>query len=620
MSDLLSIGASGVRAYRTALGVVADNVANADSPGYVRRLVVLKAAPAAGAGNPLTRDITNGSGVDAQATLRAYEALRVKTARNAGGDVARLAARGDWLTRLETVVSGGSAGLNAGLGGFYDGAQDLAVSPTSTAARTIFLDRADRVATAFRASAAGLAELATDLAETTATAVREVNGLMATLAQVNVELNRTQAGGEASNALLDERDRLLGELGTYLRIGVAEGRGGAVEVRLGEGPNAPLLLAGDTATRVGVRDGSNGAELVLDPTHAAVAVRLPASGSLAGLIEAARQVTSATTDIDALATRFAAAVNDAHALGVDATGADGAALFATGSLTVAPGSANAGTATVEVAIADQAPVDPVGYVLRRAAGAWSLSCADGSGTVSGAGPLVLDGVTISPSSGGRDGDVFVLATTMGAAGIALRPLAPSQLAVSARWLGDTGASNAGSGRLNLTTDPTAAGLPLRSTYLVRMIDPTNAEIVDPANGAVLATLPVVGGSVEGAGVRFTLTGVPVAGDTFRIVRASAGSADSGNLRALAATRNAGLEADLDASVAGIASRLSETLRMSKAATAVYDDASRAADAVSGVDLDREAAELTRLQAAYKANAQVIATARELFDALLQVVR
>ena len=34
MSDLLSIGASGLRAYQTALTRVSDNIANAATPGY----------------------------------------------------------------------------------------------------------------------------------------------------------------------------------------------------------------------------------------------------------------------------------------------------------------------------------------------------------------------------------------------------------------------------------------------------------------------------------------------------------------------------------------------------------------------------------------------------------
>ena len=37
MSDLLSIGASGLAAYRNALNTIGENVANAETPRYSRR-------------------------------------------------------------------------------------------------------------------------------------------------------------------------------------------------------------------------------------------------------------------------------------------------------------------------------------------------------------------------------------------------------------------------------------------------------------------------------------------------------------------------------------------------------------------------------------------------------
>ena len=42
MSDLLSVGASGLRAYGRALSNVGDNIANAQTPGYARRTTRLE--------------------------------------------------------------------------------------------------------------------------------------------------------------------------------------------------------------------------------------------------------------------------------------------------------------------------------------------------------------------------------------------------------------------------------------------------------------------------------------------------------------------------------------------------------------------------------------------------
>ena len=143
--------------------------------------------------------------------------------------------------------------------------------------------------------------------------------------------------------------------------------------------------------------------------------------------------------------------------------------------------------------------------------------------------------------------------------------------------------------------------------------------------ALVATVALDGSRITGTGFGFSLVGTPQAGDSFRLLASGAGSNDNGNARALAQVRDASaagstLETSLDASLAGIASRLAETNRLAETAQAVRDDSARARDAVSGVDINQEAAELTRLQAAYRANAQVIAAARDMLDTLFGIAR
>ena len=77
---------------------------------------------------------------------------------------------------------------------------------------------------------------------------------------------------------------------------------------------------------------------------------------------------------------------------------------------------------------------------------------------------------------------------------------------------------------------------------------------------------------------------------------------------------------LDADLAGVGAIVGNTRRLEAAAASLKEDAARANDAVSAVDLEKEAAELTRLQAAYRANAQVIGVARDLFDQILGLTR
>ncbi len=627
MTDLLRIGASGVRACQAALAVTGDNVANADSENYVRRSLSLSGAPA-GAGSPFARDTIAGSGVIAGAITRAGDSLKTNAARVAAGDHERFAARSDWLSRLQDSVTGSA--LDARLGGFFDAGVDLAAAPTSTAARTIFLDRADQAASGFAALGGDLARLDADIGSALAATTAEINAVTTGLARVNDELRRTQSGGAAANGLLDSRDALLAALAERVRVTINEGARGAVTVTLGSGGGGAVLVPGSgSAVRIGVRDIGAGPELVLDPTHSAVAVRLPASGSLAGLIEAQREVAAARLAIDALATRFATSVNDWAQQGSDALGDPGTPLFSTTTITVTAGAANAGSAGIEASLADGATPAPDGYRLVRDALGFTLARNDGTASVTGAGTLVLDGLTVTPRAGAKTGDSWRLDPVGGAIGLALRPIGPAQLAVADRYVSDASADNQGNARLVARPDASAAGFagtpPLRITVTAFAAGIGSADISDPATGTVLATAPLDGSFVAGTGFGFSLSGVPAAGDSFRLLATGAGSSDNGNARALALVRDATaaggtLETSLDASLAGIASRLAETDRLAETAQGVRDDSARARDAVSGVDINQEAAELTRLQAAYRANAQVIAAARDMLDTLLGIAR
>ena len=60
--------------------------------------------------------------------------------------------------------------------------------------------------------------------------------------------------------------------------------------------------------------------------------------------------------------------------------------------------------------------------------------------------------------------------------------------------------------------------------------------------------------------------------------------------------------------------------MASQQSVVLTDLQGLRDAISGVDLDEEAANLIEFQASYQAAAKVLRTSSELFDTLMQAVR
>ncbi len=108
----------------------------------------------------------------------------------------------------------------------------------------------------------------------------------------------------------------------------------------------------------------------------------------------------------------------------------------------------------------------------------------------------------------------------------------------------------------------------------------------------------------------------------------ANSSDNGNAKLLSNLDDArvlnGGTLTLNGAIGGLTTQVGSAARQAdysaQAQQVIHDQAQAARDAVSGVNLDEEAADLMRLQQAYQAASQIIATADTLFQSLLAATR
>ena len=129
-------------------------------------------------------------------------------------------------------------------------------------------------------------------------------------------------------------------------------------------------------------------------------------------------------------------------------------------------------------------------------------------------------------------------------------------------------------------------------------------------------------------VRFKITGNPKEGDTFHLEYNKDGVGDNSNAVALAGLQNERVLADSTATygqlyaqiVSRVGSKTHELDISGKAQQLLLNQAEERREAISGVNVDEEAANLIKYQQLYKANAQVMATSKELFDTLMQAFR
>jgi flagellar hook-associated protein 1 FlgK len=143
------------------------------------------------------------------------------------------------------------------------------------------------------------------------------------------------------------------------------------------------------------------------------------------------------------------------------------------------------------------------------------------------------------------------------------------------------------------------------------------------NGQLLAPF-----NVAGTDIQLRISGNPQTGDQFTLGNNTGAVSDNRNALSLASlgtediliNGTSSLQGSYGQMIADVGSKTHQAEVTMNAQRTLLNQAEAAVSAVSGVNLDEEAANLLRFQQAYQANAQMISTANTLFQTLLDSVR
>jgi flagellar hook-associated protein 1 len=217
----------------------------------------------------------------------------------------------------------------------------------------------------------------------------------------------------------------------------------------------------------------------------------------------------------------------------------------------------------------------------------------GMASVAVGGVMVVDGITANAVTAiTRAGDLASLSVTGSA----------TSATVSGGSIG--GLASAGARIAALATD-----LDTLAADFATAINGFQANGRTPANAA---GAPLLSGASAATLTLLTM-------DPAAIAAADAAGQANGNLNAIARLRGAGgAESGWTTMVHTLATQLNTARADSDASAAIADQAASRRDALSGVDLDREASEMLRLQQAYDAAARVLQVARETMQSILNI--
>ncbi len=493
MADILSIGGSGLTAYRQSLEAIGNNITNANTDGYSRRDATLKAVGTANE-SPISANTGSGSGVAVELITRSSDNFVQAEARQATSAASQASALADRLNNLQTTLFSANNDLGTAVQGFFNTVQDFATEPTSIPVRTTMLQSADALATSFNTQAATLSQESQSTLSDMNDTLNSTNALTKQLDTINKQLNSLSNSSGATNDLLDQRDAVVNQIVGLTGVTVQTLPSGAINLFLGGSTGGPELVGPNGAKPLSASRGTDGSiGVVMDPYGSAIPIATISGGTAGGILAYDDQVTACTNQLNSLATGLSAALNQQHMKGVDLNGNPGQPLFATSNLAVVAAPNNKGTGSASISVTDPSKIGNGTYtaVYNANTAAWTVTNSQTKVAVVGQNSVSIDGMNLNFTGTSADGDTLQFSPlSNAAAGMHVLIQDPNQLAGALPQLAQSSTSNTGSSAITLqtTNSPVALpSIPQMSDVFTQSLSPSAALGIH-ANG-VVASVP-----------------------------------------------------------------------------------------------------------------------------------
>jgi flagellar hook-associated protein 1 FlgK len=210
LSQALSTAMSGLRATQASIALVGSNVANAETPGYVRKTVIQVAGMTGDYGSSVLLN-----GVDRQLDEYLQRQLRTETSGAAYADI-----RSTYLANLQNVYGNpAEAGtIEDAFNKLLTAFQGLSTSPDSQSARIGAVSAAQTMAQTLNAATQGIQGLRANAEMGINDSIVTANNAMAQIAFINNQLQNNGKTDAATASLLDQRDQYITQLSSLMDI------------------------------------------------------------------------------------------------------------------------------------------------------------------------------------------------------------------------------------------------------------------------------------------------------------------------------------------------------------------------------------------------------------------
>ncbi len=651
----MNVGVSALIANQQALTTTGHNIANVNSAAYSRQTIATKALVGQNMGTGYV-----GKGVQVATIMRNYNELLGKQSNAANAASAADAIRYQSLVQMQDVYSGGDSSLGAAINSMMNAFADVEAAPADGTARNVVLTRMSELTARFRAASATLQEMDYATNQQVTNNVTLVNNLAGQVASLNTQIARALASGHQPNDLLDARDQIIREINQYVQTTQVDADSGAINLFVG---GSQALVLGSSTGQLSVAEtaeypGSGKLSLYFSQPNGErveLTANMVGGGEIAGLLKFNNDdLVTGRNLLGRMALSIGTELNQQNKLGLTLSGNFGTDLFklttsTTGWSNIAGYDAGNAAQSAQAAVTDTHALVASDYRIQfnGAGGAQLVRLSDGKLTDLNVDPATgidqtVDGLQFTVpgavTNAAQKGQ-SILFQPFSKAADEIQPLVhnAADLAVSNAVTANITSSNAGTLQLSSLRATDLTGIPAQNAPVRITFDGAgnySYQTYDPATSswsAASAAAPYTSGqAIQINGWNITLTGTPGNGDSVNVGNAKdlgdGYKLNAGNASAFLALRDAAifdngtsLSDGFSSAMAVIGTRTQSAKYAAELSETVANNLNADRTAVSGVNLDEEAARLLQYQQAYQASAKIISTAQSLFDSVLSAV-
>ena len=244
LNGIISSGLTAILTNSAALRVTSDNIANINTPGYVRRVAQQQTLAPGGV----------LSGVQLSDVQRIVNDYLDKEVLSASGNSARYDVQSGIMDQLNAALGAPGDGNSVGsrLDAIYAVLGQASLDPSSLTSRLGTLGQFDSLAQSISGLAGSVADLRANTDQQIAAVVSHANTLIQQIVQLNPQIQHAVVSGDTASGLLDQRDALVQQLSQVIGIRATTQSDGRMSISTTDG----VQLVGDNYGLLTYQPGS----------------------------------------------------------------------------------------------------------------------------------------------------------------------------------------------------------------------------------------------------------------------------------------------------------------------------------------------------------------------------